>query len=696
MDDIKAGKGGDISTVAPVRYQIPGSPVTIAIVSSGASLSGYQVIEPEIRADQSAIFDSLRDNMLRLFRDKTRYRQFVKDFSGEFSQVVAESFPSLKAGEISTFEYYISRDARGFGKIQPLIDDPAVTMISINGPGRIITVQHQTYGILFTSICPDEDEVFTLLRKICNRSVTLVDIAHLPSEILLRSGLVIHLSAPENGVAPSVFTMEKPGSPIATGLTELNCPPPDLVLSTYHLYHGKVIVRVVRSAEGQSLYQLSMVPLSPEEYSAIRAAREENKRRSGLQISHEGTFRISSDDFARILHQKYPDIPKKRYHLLFVAFTISQDTVKWIRVILADHQVMRILCTHPGRPVQVWHTLAPDGADTTVIPDRSDLNRFANFLITSSGKTIDPDRIELSFQFKTGETVTLTRVMDDQGHYYRIDIRKKGGEVESETSPVDLKKRIIIPRISPSSMKPDGRIEELLTKIFDREGEEGCNGSSKKEEEDLDDIPEVQVGFVDRVLNSFKSEKKSFSLPFSRGKKKTGRDEGPIPETLTVESVLNIQIEEGVVAEEAYWLFQPHAYAVIVQDRNKDRSYRVIEPELSPRERIILEETHETLRDVLVYDKPVTRGDLFLEYSEVAKVVKTYDPKISDDRLSVLYYYLRRNLNGYGKIDALMYDELLEDISCNGHDLPVYIHHRYYGSIPTSIRFEAEELNRFV
>jgi flagellar protein FlaI len=133
-----------------------------------------------------------------------------------------------------------------------------------------------------------------------------------------------------------------------------------------------------------------------------------------------------------------------------------------------------------------------------------------------------------------------------------------------------------------------------------------------------------------------------------------------------------------------------------MQDANKERIYRVIEPELTPRERIILEETHETLRDVLVYDKPVSRGDLFLEYNEVAKIVKTYDPKISDDRLSVIYYYLRRNLNGYGKIDPLMYDELLEDISCNGHDLPVYIHHRYYGSIPTSIRFESEELNRFV
>jgi flagellar protein FlaI len=159
---------------------------------------------------------------------------------------------------------------------------------------------------------------------------------------------------------------------------------------------------------------------------------------------------------------------------------------------------------------------------------------------------------------------------------------------------------------------------------------------------------------------------------------------------------MNVTIGEGDVAEEAYWLYQPHAYAVIFQDVNKERLYRVIEPELSPRERIILEETHETLRDVLVYDKPVAKGELFLEYAEVAKIVRTYDPTMNDDRLSVIYYYLRRNLNGYGKIDPLMYDELLEDISCNGHDLPVYVHHRYYGSIPTSIFFEAEELNRFV
>lgn len=163
-----------------------------------------------------------------------------------------------------------------------------------------------------------------------------------------------------------------------------------------------------------------------------------------------------------------------------------------------------------------------------------------------------------------------------------------------------------------------------------------------------------------------------------------------------VDSVLSLQQHEGVVAEEAYWLVQPYAYVAILQNREKERTYLVVEPELSTRERIILEETHETLRDVLIYDKPVGKGDLVLEFGEVAKVVTSYDPKIPKERLHVLFYYLQRNLSGYGKIDPLMHDELLEDISCNGHDIPVFVHHRLYGSMPTTIQFGGEELNRYV
>ena len=59
-------------------------------------------------------------------------------------------------------------------------------------------------------------------------------------------------------------------------------------------------------------------------------------------------------------------------------------------------------------------------------------------------------------------------------------------------------------------------------------------------------------------------------------------------------------------------------------------------------------------------------------------------------------YYLKRDLSGYGPLDPLMQDPCLEDLSCNGNDLPVFIFHRDYGSLPTSVIFREDELNQFV
>ena len=382
-----------------------------------------------------------------------------------------------------------------------------------------------------------------------------------------------------------------------------------------------------------------------------------------------------------------------------------------------------IFCPGPDTPIIIRYDKFQKLITTNIILHRNNLDRLARFFLTTAG--IDPAQEEIPdpIRFDTGILVSLSRQGDSGGWSWRIGIQKNGASITENQRQIRLgseqnsgkKKRVSGTRPSPRpedrldvrdkksaspipqpSHQPDPRIEELIATIFERgvalEGDKSVNS-------DQEDIPDIKStgGFIDRFINPLKEGMKNLTSPQS-GKPAQGpsHDPPPIPDAMQAPSVLNVQTGDGIVAEEAYWLFQPHAYAVIVQDRNKDRSYRVIEPELSPRERIILEETHETLRDVLVYDKPVTKGELFLEYNEVAKVVRTYDPKITDDRLSVLYYYLRRNLNGYGKIDALMYDELLEDISCNGHDLPVYIHHRYYGSIPTSVRFETEELNRFV
>jgi len=56
-----------------------------------------------------------------------------------------------------------------------------------------------------------------------------------------------------------------------------------------------------------------------------------------------------------------------------------------------------------------------------------------------------------------------------------------------------------------------------------------------------------------------------------------------------------------------------------------------------------------------------------------------------------LFYYVVRDLAGYGALHALMLDPNIEDVSYNGLDSPIYIWHRKYESIPSNITFVDEQ-----
>ena len=58
---------------------------------------------------------------------------------------------------------------------------------------------------------------------------------------------------------------------------------------------------------------------------------------------------------------------------------------------------------------------------------------------------------------------------------------------------------------------------------------------------------------------------------------------------------------------------------------------------------------------------------------------------------------LEKDLIGYGKIDGLISDPYIEDISCLGINKPVYIYHRKYANARTNIIFtDEEELDDFI
>jgi len=147
---------------------------------------------------------------------------------------------------------------------------------------------------------------------------------------------------------------------------------------------------------------------------------------------------------------------------------------------------------------------------------------------------------------------------------------------------------------------------------------------------------------------------------------------------------------------DTYWIESPHVYIKIVRQGNQGFTYTVIEPTITPREQYVLRETASHLRKVIVYDDPDKPMVRQLSDTFIHRIVREFHPEVTDERFAILSYYLRRDLSGFGPLEAVMHDPALEDISCNGDNLPVFVFHRTYGSLPTSVLFREGELNQFV
>lgn len=147
---------------------------------------------------------------------------------------------------------------------------------------------------------------------------------------------------------------------------------------------------------------------------------------------------------------------------------------------------------------------------------------------------------------------------------------------------------------------------------------------------------------------------------------------------------------------ERYWLVPPFSYVNIFHEDGVGLRYEIVEPGVTEKELIILEETFDQLRAMMIYDTARKRGELELDPSLLRKVIRSFDPEIADERVEVLVYYLKRNFLGYGKLDPLMNDDKIEDITCNGPDVPIFLYHRKYANIQTNCVYDNEELNKFV
>jgi flagellar protein FlaI len=163
----------------------------------------------------------------------------------------------------------------------------------------------------------------------------------------------------------------------------------------------------------------------------------------------------------------------------------------------------------------------------------------------------------------------------------------------------------------------------------------------------------------------------------------------PIPENYRVLERYPIRegVAEVVIASHSSRTIEPEYFATEVQ--------------LSPEEILLLEK----LKDILSKElEPPRIGEeeearkILLNTAE--KLIKKYGKafgKFDEKSKEKIFYYLDRDMTGFGPLNVLMEDYKIEDISCDGLNVPVYVWHRDYESIPTNIVFtDREVLDDFI
>lgn len=150
---------------------------------------------------------------------------------------------------------------------------------------------------------------------------------------------------------------------------------------------------------------------------------------------------------------------------------------------------------------------------------------------------------------------------------------------------------------------------------------------------------------------------------------------------------------------EMYAVNPPYAYIRIAYDPfAHEYQYQVLEPLLSEDEKRLLENIKQQLIETLELNLKQTDHKNAEKYlrEHTKKYLREYKIDISVRKKERVMYHLIRDFLGFGRIDAIMRDMRLEDVSCDGPNTPIYIYHKAYNSVSTNVLFsDDDELDTF-
>jgi len=152
--------------------------------------------------------------------------------------------------------------------------------------------------------------------------------------------------------------------------------------------------------------------------------------------------------------------------------------------------------------------------------------------------------------------------------------------------------------------------------------------------------------------------------------------------------------------EATYPLLRPYAYASIRKEKEGALIYRVVEPQLSEEEQKILARVKEGLIQIL--DVALTaikneKSTMEILEKKIQYLLAEFKITVSDDQYLRMMYYIYRDFVGLNELEPLLRDPYIEDISCDGTAIPLYVVHQRFGQIKTNIVIKPDDyLKEFV
>ena len=178
--------------------------------------------------------------------------------------------------------------------------------------------------------------------------------------------------------------------------------------------------------------------------------------------------------------------------------------------------------------------------------------------------------------------------------------------------------------------------------------------------------------------------------------------EDVVEEAEEEEDLTDVDISYPLVPEDPDEGELVYAWAHITwNDEEGELVYRIIEPELGED----MKETYSRIVEIMERSFDINFDELeggqakdYLE-DKIDMIVDKYNISIPEEKREVIRYYTKRDFAGLGKLQPLMNDTEVEDISCDGLGVPIYAYHRNprFGSIKTNLEWnDSDELDSFV